>query len=85
MGAHDRAELLDHTRIELSARGFVEPPQRLLNGHRLTVWPVGRHRVERVAHEDDASFQGNIVAGLSVRVAATVEPLVTVANDPPDV
>src|SRR3954470_23464035 len=47
----------------------------------LAVGPVGRHRVVRVADEDDPRLERDLLARDAVGIAAPVPPLVTVADD----
>src|SRR5204862_5617545 len=51
--ALEREEDLDHDRVELRADRLAETASRLLHGQPLSVGPVRRHRVERVADKDD--------------------------------
>src|SRR5262249_8085489 len=74
---------LDDARIELRSGCLVQSAQRLLGKEPLAIWPVGRHRVVRVADEDDPRLDRDLVANEPVGIAVTVEPLVTVAHDRP--
>src|SRR5262245_16156560 len=51
--ALEREEDLDHDRVELRADRLAQAPARLVNGQPAAVGPVGRHRVEGVADQDD--------------------------------
>src|SRR5437763_15707438 len=42
---------------------------------------VGRHRVVRVADEDDPRLERDVLAGDPVRIAGSVPPLMAVTND----
>src|SRR5436305_508822 len=81
--ADDADARLDRGRVELRPRVLLEPADRLACGQFLAVRPVGRHRVERVAAEDDARLDRDLLAGELVGVAGAVEVLVTVAYDRP--
>ena len=59
---HAQADL-DDARVELRAGRLGEAPERLLDRQRLAVRAVGRHRVERVAGEDDARLERDLLAG----------------------
>src|SRR3954451_5800587 len=74
-------EDVDHVRIELRARALAQPLARFLAAQPLAVGPVGRHRVERVADEDDPRLVRDVFAGLAVRVAGAVPALVAAAHD----
>src|SRR4051794_9920138 len=68
----DAEEDVDHARIELRSRRLAEPQTRLLGAETLAVGPIGRHRVERVADEDDPGLDRNLLAGLAVGIAGAV-------------
>ena len=55
--------------------------QRLVDAQALAVGPVGRHRVEGVADEDDPDSSGIVLAGLPVRIAGAVPALVAAPHD----
>ena len=63
-------ERLDDARVELRAGALAEPPHGLLDRKAPAVGPVGRHRVERVADEDDARLERNLLARQPVGIAA---------------
>src|SRR5438552_235315 len=48
---------LDDAGVELRARSLAQAPQRLGRRQPLAVRPVGRHRVEGVANEDDPRLE----------------------------
>src|SRR5207342_2171274 len=81
---HAHADL-DDARVELGSGRFLEPPQRLLRIERLPVGAIGRHRVERVAGEDDPRLERDLLAGLAVGIPVAVPALVARAHDPADV
>src|SRR6185503_20373489 len=54
-----------------------------LGAETLAVRPVGGHRVERVAHEDDPGLDRNLLAGLAVGIAGAVPALMAPADDRP--
>src|SRR3954452_620411 len=74
-------EDFDHVRVELRARALAQPAARFLAAQPLAVGAVGRHRVERVADEDDPRLERDLIAGLAVRVARAVPALVAAADD----
>ena len=53
---------LDDRGVELRACAVEQPPARLLDRQRLAVGPRRRHRVERVADEDDPCLERDLVA-----------------------
>src|SRR5581483_11583462 len=73
-------EHVDHLRVELRPRALAQPPARLVHREALPVRPVGRHRVEGVADEDDPRLDRNLVAGLAVGIAVAVPALVAGAD-----
>jgi len=79
--AEDPEQRVDDTRIELRSRDATQ----LGVGGRRRAWrpPWARrcHRDERVAGEQDASGERDLVAGEAIRVAGPVEALVLVADD----
>src|ERR671928_2040147 len=76
---------VDDARVELRAGALPQPPDRLGGREPLPVGPVGRHRVERVADEDDPRLERDLLAALPVRVAGAVVALVAVPDDLADV
>src|SRR5207245_6384130 len=82
LGQHALADL-DHTRVELRPCAFVEPTNGFLSREPLAVRPVGRHRVIRVANEDDPRLDRNVLALPTVGVPGPVVALVAVADDRP--
>src|SRR3954447_16929281 len=72
----------DDGRIELRAGAALELRQCVRGGLRGGVRAGGEHGVERVADGDDASAQGDLVAGEPVWIAAAVERLVRGADEP---
>src|SRR5512142_2383958 len=77
-------ERLDDARVELRGRGLAQAPAGLLAGEPPAVGPVGRHRVEGVADEDDPRLDRDLLASLAVRIAVAVPALVAGAHDGPD-
>ena len=61
---------LDDMRIELAPAPLGEPAHRLAVAEAAPVRPVGRHRVVRVADEDDPRLERDVLAGDAVRIAA---------------
>ena len=53
-----------------AAGALREPAQRLAVAEAAPVRPVGRHRVVRVADEDDPRLERDVLAGDAVRIAA---------------
>ena len=81
-GASEHAEAdLDDRGIELRPGALEQAAARLLDRERLAVRPRRRHRVERIADEDDPGLERNLVAQQAVRVALAVEALVAGADD----
>src|SRR5206468_9421945 len=76
---------VDDPRIELRACAFVEAAQGFLLGEPLPVRAVRRHRVVRVADQDDPRFDRDVIAAEAVRIAGAVETLVTVSYDRLDI
>src|SRR5205814_5537989 len=74
-------EDLDHDWVELRADAVAEPAAGFLDRQALAVGPIRRHRVERIADEDDPRLQRNLPAGDSVRIAPSVEVLVAASDD----
>src|SRR5438876_3346635 len=72
---------LHHTGVELRARPLPQAAQGLGRREPLAVRPVGRHRVEGVADEDDPRLERNLLAALAVRIAGAVPVLVAGAHD----
>ena len=72
--------ILDRDR-SLRSRRFVQATQSLFHRQPLPVRTVGRHRVVRVADEDDARFDRDIVAAQAVGIAGSVVALVAVPHD----
>ena len=68
-------------RVELRPCAFLQPAHRFLLRESLAVGPVSRHRVVRVAYEDDPRLDRNVLALTAVGVARPVEALVAVADD----
>jgi len=79
-----RGERLDHVGVELGAGAGAQLAQRRVRGHPPPVRAIGSHRVERVAHEDDARAERDLRSGQAVRVAAAVVALVARAHEPGD-
>ena len=67
--------------VELRSGVLLQHGICVFDGHPFPIWPVGRHGVERVAHQDDARLDRNRAGRQPVRIAAPIEALVTVAND----
>lgn len=67
-------------RVELGAGVSDHLGSGLLETDRLTIGPVGDHRVEGVAHQNDAAGKRDVVARNAVWVALAVPALVFVAN-----
>src|SRR5690349_2205038 len=74
-------EDVDDVGVELGAGALAEATACLLAAEPLAVGPVGRHRVEGVADEDDPRLERDLPAGLLVRVAGAVPALVAAADD----
>src|SRR3954462_1898904 len=74
-------EDVDHVRIELRARAFAQATAGFLAAQPLAVGPVGGHRVERVADQDDPRLVRDLLAGLAVGVAGAVPALVAAPDD----
>src|SRR5438067_5225495 len=68
-------------RVELRPGALAQAPQGLGCREPLAVWPVGRHRVEGVADEDDPRLERDLLAALAVRIAGAVPVLVAGADD----
>src|SRR5687767_6519312 len=75
-------ERLNDLRVELRAGALAQLAKGVAVRHGLAVRAVARHRVVRVAGEDDPAAHRNGVAGQAVGVAAAVPALVLVAHDP---
>jgi len=67
--------------VELLPGAAVQLRERFLKGDDALVEAVGGHRVEGVAHKDDAGAKGDGVAREAVGVAAAVEVLVVRTMD----
>src|SRR5258705_12911662 len=76
-----RQKDLDNFRVELAAGPFAQPAASLLDRQPLSVGPVGRHRVECVADQDDPRLQRNGLTGDSVWIAPPVVVLVAASDD----
>src|SRR4029077_14117985 len=75
---------LDHVRVELAAGALAEPAHRLAMAETVAIGPIAGHRVIRVADEDDARLERDVLAGDAVGVALAVPALVAVTDDRPD-
>src|SRR5262249_35263873 len=71
--------------VELRARTLLEPAKCLVTRKSLAIRPVGRHRVVRVAHEDDARLERDVLAGNPIGIAGAVVALVAVTHDRADI
>jgi hypothetical protein len=71
---------LDDARVELGARAAAQLGLGRRVAEPLAVRPVGDERVVRVAGQDDARGERDVLAGEPVRVAAAVPALVLVAD-----
>ena len=72
---------LDDVGVELRAGALAQAAHRLRVAQPLAVRAVGRHRVVRVADEDDARLERDLSPAEPVRIAAAVPALVAVADD----
>src|SRR5207248_297129 len=70
--------------VELAAGALREPAHGLAVAEAVPIRPVGRHRVVRIANEDDPRLERDVLAGEAVGVARAVPTLVAVADDRPD-
>src|SRR4051812_45491161 len=77
-GVHDSRR---DDRIELRAGPRAHLLQRGGGGQGWTVRTRARHRIERIAGEDDPRAQRDLLAGERVRVAQAVPSLVVMAHD----
>ena len=82
--AQDAQERVDDLRVELRPRSLDQAPPRLLLAERPAVRAVGRHRVVRVAGEDDPRLERDLLADEVVGVARAVVVLVGAAHDEAD-
>src|SRR5918992_4082708 len=77
-------ERLDDLRVELRPGAAQQLAQRLLDCEHRRVRALGDHRVERLAHSDDASAERDLLALELVGIARSVPPLVRRADEPSD-
>lgn len=71
---------VDDARIKLGAGVPNQFGSGLLEADRLSVGPIGDHRVEGIADQDDAARKRNLVTGYAVGIALAVPALMFVAN-----
>src|SRR2546428_12829518 len=71
---------VDHLRVELGARVELQLTVRALAAHRLPVGAVARHRLVRLAGENDPRAERDAVSHEVIWVTLSVPALVTVAH-----
>src|SRR4051794_38670936 len=74
----DRLKRRDDRRIKLRFNRLSEPQARNCNWHCLTIRTLRRHRVVGIRNGDDSRQKRDRVSTESIRIAATVDPLVMV-------
>src|SRR5438093_7384048 len=78
-----REERLDDGRVELASRRLAQAARGFVCAEPPPVRTVGRHRVERVADQDDPRLDRDLLAGLAVGIPQSVPALVAGADDRP--
>ena len=77
---HRSNEQRHNRAIELRVRAALQLRQCLFGRPRFLIRAVAGDRIERIRHRDDARAERNLLSGLCIRIARTVEIFVVVQH-----